>query len=75
MADDFCPWVVVCERSVMASRGAQTYKKRQKEQQRKERQQEKFEKRMERKRQASLDRSETTGAETTPAPNEDAFQS
>jgi hypothetical protein len=34
----------------MAGRGAQTFKKRQKEQQRKEKQQEKFAKRLERKR-------------------------
>lgn len=35
----------------MAGRGAQTFKKRQKEQQRKERQQEKMEKRLQRKRE------------------------
>jgi hypothetical protein len=35
----------------MAGRGAQSFKKRQKEQQRKEKQQEKFAKRLERKRQ------------------------
>ena len=36
----------------MAGRGAQTFKKRQKEQQRKERQQEKMEKRLQRKRES-----------------------
>lgn len=49
----------------MAGRGAQSFKKRQKEQQRKEKQQEKFAKRLERKR---LGPGETEEADEEPNP-------
>ena len=51
----------------MAGRGAQTFKKRQKEQERKERQQAKFAKRLERKHSSSERPAENSGETETAA--------
>ena len=57
----------------MPGRGAQTFKKRQKEQERKERQQEKFAKRLERKRQDGTPQQdvEIVGLDGLPPPEEE----